>query len=259
MKYPGNKTRLAESLFFVMYNNCDLKKYSNYIEPFVGAAGMLSEVVRSTEYDRKELGITFKTKIGNDLNPYLIKMFQYLQQGWMPPENVDESLYNLARDLSKDISKIKNSNLTIADIGFIGIGCSFGGKWFGGYARGKNLKGTERNYCRESRNALLSQKLYIKDVIFTCESYKDLKITPQSLIYCDPPYEMTTNYRNKFESFLFWDWCDRLVREGHKIFVSEYEAPDNWKCIWEKSRYSFLNKEDKNKIGIEKLFTKFTK
>ena len=35
--------------------------------------------------------------------------------------------------------------------GFVGFGCSFGGKWFGGYAR--NAGGT--NYAAQSKRSLL--------------------------------------------------------------------------------------------------------
>ena len=47
----------------------------------IPANDRLEMVVRITEYDRKELDIHFGNKIGNDINPYLIRMFQAVQKG----------------------------------------------------------------------------------------------------------------------------------------------------------------------------------
>lgn len=64
-----------------------------------------------------------------DINEYLIEMFKALQNGWLPPQNltVDEYYY---------IKNHPNSNKALT--GFAGIGCSYSGKWFGGFARNKN-------------------------------------------------------------------------------------------------------------------------
>ncbi|MDD3417562.1 MAG: hypothetical protein PHY47_26820 [Lachnospiraceae bacterium] len=42
-------------------------------------------------------------------------------------------------------------------VGFVGFLCSFGSKFFGGYARGKNNSGDARNYAMESYNNLNKQ------------------------------------------------------------------------------------------------------
>lgn len=61
-------------------------------------------------------------------------MWQALQQGWQPPEIITKDEYYYVKE-----HKDENPALT----GFVGFGCSFGGKWFGGLA--SNKKGD--NYC----------------------------------------------------------------------------------------------------------------
>lgn len=63
---------------------------------------MMSEVIRITQED---LGFFFKTKIGNDINLYLIHMFKAIAQGWVPPEQVDEETYNLAKKLDERFTR----------------------------------------------------------------------------------------------------------------------------------------------------------
>jgi len=45
-----------------------------------------------------------------------------------------------------------------------------------------------------------------------------------------------------------------MSSEGHKMFVSEYLAPDDFECIWEKEIISSLDLDTGNKRNIEKLF-----
>jgi DNA adenine methylase len=41
---------------------------------------------------------------------------------------------------------------------------------------------------------------------------------------------------------------------GHIVFVSEYQAPDDFECVYEKEIVSSLDKNTGGKIGKEKLF-----
>ena len=66
--------------------------------------------------------------ICNDNQPYLIALFKALQDGYDLPEVITEEDYHYVKD-----HKDENPALT----GFVGFACSFGGKWFGGYARDK--------------------------------------------------------------------------------------------------------------------------
>lgn len=82
-------------------------------------------------------------RIANDIHPELIIMWRALQKGWIPPSLVSE----------EDYVKAKAGEGFPFLRGFIGFGCSFGGKWFGGYARDSQ----ERNYALQSKNSVLKQ------------------------------------------------------------------------------------------------------
>ena len=73
-----------------------------------------------------------------------------------------------------------------------------------------------------------------------------------------PPYEGTFGYEKDktFNHKAFWQWCRDKVREGHIVFVSEYNAPKDFYCIWEKELAQVINNtSSKTPKPVEKLFT----
>ena len=113
--------------------------------------------------------------------------------------------------------------------------------------------GRVEHYQKEQINNILKQSTNISDVIFKCSSYDALDIPANSIIYCDPPYNGTTKYKDSFDSDAFWQWCRDKAKEGHTVYVSEYNAPEDFKCIWEKQINSNLG--GTSKTATEKLFT----
>lgn len=136
--------------------------------------------------------------------------------------------------------------------GFVGFGCSFGGKWFGGYARNK----TGTNYAEQSKRSLLKDMATLQDAQFVCGDYRRLCIPPNSVIYADPPYNNTTGYTgDKFDTTEFWIAMRLLADLGHTVFVSEQEAPPDIQCIWEKPFTRTLDRNKGNQFTVtEKLF-----
>jgi len=91
----------------------------------------------------------------------------------------------------------------------------------------------------------------------SCESCKELEIPKNSIIYCDPPYAATTEYRDTFDQAQFWDWCRQQSKAGHQVFISEYNAPEDFKCIWEKgakTTFSWYAENLSTKESVERLF-----
>lgn len=230
MKYVGSKNRIAKYILPIILAN--RKPGQVYVEPFLGGANLIDKV----------LGL----RLGCDINKYLIAMFQAIQKEWIPPETITEQEY----------SQIKNDKESYPQelVGFVGVGCSYSGKWFGGYARGNTNKGVPRNYCLESQRNLLKQAKDLKEIVFVNCNYHNLRIPSHSLIYCDPPYANTTKYSGNFNHSEFWHWCRNKIKEGHVVFISEYAAPVDFKCVWEKEIISSLTKNTGSKRGIEKLF-----
>lgn len=243
MKYMGSKARHAKEILDAIFSEADRVSAgrTSWVEPFVGGANMIDKVPKALK------------RYGNDINPYLVRLFQAVQKGWEPNDFYSEEMYQVAKNIAK-ITPSPSSLNEAAEIGFIAIGCSYSGKWFGGYARGNANNGTPRNYSLESKKNLLQQD--IEGVVFTSGDYKLMTIPPKSIVYCDPPYAGTTKYKNEFDHPAFWEWCKAQSDNGHLVFVSEYKAPEGWKCIWEKKVNNSLTKETGSKQGVERLFTR---
>ena len=179
-------------------------------------------------------------------------MWKALQRGWKPPTAVSREQYF---DIKYNISKYPEEL-----VGFVGFLCSFGTKWFNGYAFNKE----GRNYAQKGYNALMKQIPTLKDVVFTNFNYVDLNIDEliklgggepeNTVIYCDPPYQNTTSYSNTFNHSHFWNWIRNQKSKGYTIYVSEYAAPSDFKCIFKKNITSTLDRNKKYQ-RIEKLFT----
>lgn len=188
--------------------------------------------------------------ICNDKQEYLIALYQAIQSGWVPPDSLSEEEYVYIR-----AHKDENKALT----GFAGFGCSFGGKWFGGYGRhgSKGKHAVERSMCQESKRALLRDLEILRHVIFTSSDYRDIILPEKCVIYADPPYQnkmAAFGLKEDFDSDEFWEWC-RTKSKDHHIYISELTAPDDFVAIWEKPVLRQLaNCNAENFKAVEKLF-----
>lgn len=229
MKYMGSKNRIAKHILPIML------KYRTegmtWVEPFVGGANMIDKVEGK--------------RIGADINKHLIKALMLVRDTpeLIPRNNKEytEEMFNLAKQ-----SELNNPVDCFAMFQYT-FGSIFKGSW------AKNKKGTD--YVRECVKNVLLQSEKIQDVYFVNNRYQELQLPPNSLIYCDPPYEGTAKYKtDEFNHAEFWEWCREKTREGHIVFVSEYNAPKDFYCIWEQEIKSILGKNN-NKNAIERLFT----
>jgi DNA adenine methylase len=109
---------------------------------------------------------------------------------------------------------------------------SFRGKFYAGYSGGYN----KRNYIDENIRNISKQIDSLNGAKIVCSSYQELIIPNNSIIYCDIPYKNTTGYSfsEEFNHEDFWQWCRKMAKQNHEIFVSEYSAPDDFTCVWQK-------------------------
>jgi DNA adenine methylase len=232
----GSKNKIANEILPLILKD-RLSDQQWYVEPFVGGCNTIDKVSGK--------------RIGNDNNLYLISMWKALQNGWNPPELITEDLYNQIRT--------NKENYEPELVGYVGFLLSFGAKWFGGYRRDvAGTKGDIDNMKTQSRralNSILKQSPFIQNVKFTNVNYWQMTIPKNSIIYCDPPYEGTTKYKGEtFDYIKFWNWVREMSKIGHYVFVSEYNAPKDFECIWQKDVNVTLSKQD-GIVNCEKLFT----
>jgi DNA adenine methylase len=201
MRYFGGKARIAKKI--ANFLNGVRKDRQVYVEPFVGSANVLCLM------DGERLAL--------DFHPDLIMLLKEVQAGTFDyPAVVTEQQY----------SELKHSQPS-ALRAFVGFGCSYAGKWFGGYARDG-----DRNFCGNAASALKKKAAQLQDVNFIYSDYRDIQDLPDgSLIYCDPPYlNHTQIHGQKFDTEEFWDvvrgWSGK-----HDVYVSEYVAPPDFVSV----------------------------
>jgi DNA adenine methylase len=206
MQYHGGKARQAKQI------GAYLKTLGNgrYYEPFVGGGSVLAQVAEH-----------FSEAYASDIHPDLILMYQALQQGWVPPKEVSEAEYQRLRYAEPSALR-----------GFVGFACSFGGKWFHGYARDDPRPG-RRPYAVRSQETLMTRAPGIKLANYCCQDYRSLAAMPGDVIYCDPPYLNGTSMAQspKFNSVEFWRVMQQWVAMGAHVLVSETVAPGGWEDV----------------------------
>lgn len=237
IKYVGSKNRISKYIVPIIQKCIDENNVTTFYDPFTGGANIIDK-------------IQCENRIGNDIHKELIAMWRKLQEGWIPPDHITEEEYESVRNNKEKYPEYY--------VGYVGYHATFASKYFGGYARSFKSDGiTTRDQSNEAYRNTMKQVPDIKNVSFICGDYKDYEIK-DAVIYCDPPYKGTTKYSiNSFDHNEFWDWC-RKVSKDNWLFVSEYNAPDDFKCIWNKTSLSNFDchrgNDTSKKIRTEKLF-----
>ena len=234
MKYMGSKARFADEILSIILR--DRKPDQWYVEPFGGGMNTICKVKGN--------------RIANDINYYLIEMWKALVDGWIPNIVTREEYEYIRLNQEKHPPHI---------VGWVGFNCSYSGKWWGGFAGETNTNiGTIRNYQKEAIKNVIKQAKKMSGAILENKPYNELELPNNSIVYCDPPYQDVTGYANDFNHDEFWNWCRLKNSEGYKIWVSEYDAPEDFTCAWIKTANSSLSANGKtgsNKKSVEKLFT----
>jgi DNA adenine methylase len=227
MKYMGSKARIARFIIPIMTKE---RSGRPWVEPFVGGGNIIDKVD----------GYRF----GYDSNPYVIQALETIRDrvAYIPKSQQE---FN-----ENDYSKLRENDTHWLK-GYASFAYSYGGKFLGGWRRDSQ---GNRDYVKESYRSALMQSVGLQGVLLRCQPYQELQFEGNSLIYCDPPYAKATRYQQNFDHAVFWDWCRKRTKEGHIVFISEYQAPEDFECIWEREMVSSLTKNTGSKRAKEKLF-----
>lgn len=234
MKYMGSKRKIRKEIIDVMMS------YRLNNEPFIDMFCGGCHVVEMVD------GI----RIANDKNRYLIAMWEGLLEDRKRPYIIDKELYSKVRDEYNKGVNIEFDDFLIGWIGFMG---SYNGRFFDGGYSGHDVNG--RDYISENIRNTESQIHNLRGVMFSSLDYSELMLYKPCIIYCDIPYRDTKQYSisKDFDYDKFYSWCFAMRDFGHIVFVSEYNMPDGFECVWSKEVTNSLN-TTKTYKPIEKLY-----
>ncbi len=204
------------------------KEKRDYLEPFMGFCGVLKHF---TDGER--------VCYACDGNPDIVGMWRSLLDDWVPDGVCTKD----------DFERLKNDEPSPART-LYGHVCSYGGLFFNTYLN--------RSYYAEAgtRSILKIRDRLRNGVVLLEPTSYELHNPRGMLVYCDPPYrgnQLQNEYFKTFDSQGFWN----TMREWSKdnlVFVSEFEAPDDFVAVWSQSRPTQCKKGGVRKRHTEKLF-----
>lgn len=232
MMYQGGKTKLAKPIASII--RPAILPGTRYVEPFLGSAAVAVELVPYST-----------ASVLSEGNESVALMWTAVLQGWVPPSSVTAEEY----------AELKAGSLHSALHGFVGTGCSFGGKWFGGLAKGS--KG--RDYIGQAQRSVLRRASVLSAhgvSSVRCADYRSTDADSSSVVYCDPPYANTMGYPavGDFDSDAFWAQVREWVSVGACVYVSEYTAPADFVSVWSVDRAETVAIRGEHPRVTDKLF-----
>jgi DNA adenine methylase len=229
--YQGGKARIAAPIANLLTSLAPGR--STYVEPFVGSAAVFHRVAPH-----------FERAIGADVVEDLVHLWTESVAGWVAPEHLTEEEYDALRDAPPSALRA-----------FAGFPCSFGGKWFGGFARDPQ---SDRNFARTASRSIAKRAAAMPRAEFVHADYRDLGHLAHagSVVYADPPYAGTLAYAGAgaFDSVEFWDAMREWTDRGALVLVSEYAAPSDWDEVWAQERHVSTARDNRGKRAVDRLF-----
>lgn len=220
--YPGGKKRIGKEIAETIINYVSREvengfKLKGYCEPFCGMLGVYQYVPELMH----DAGFKKLKYIASDRNPYIIKLWKGLQNGWIPPSKCTEAEFYRYKQQNNESLK--------------GIFCGFAGSFQGVFRcvyYNKNNVPLLKEHCVEIATKLKNVNIIegTYDIHNNLEGY---------ILYCDPPYKDTPNryhiknkYATSFDYNKFTEWIKK-VSQYNIVFVSEYTKPcKGAKQIW---------------------------
>lgn len=229
MQYMGGKARIAGKLAEVMLAATPNRLH--YLEPFMGAAWVLDKMAPH-----------FRYPAAGDVMPDVALLWQAVQQGWMPPTELSREEWYRLKDSEPSALRA-----------FAGFGCSFGGRFFEGYA--KNGRGDD--FAGAAARGIIKKRVVAERTLIDHTDYRSWHPGPGTVVYCDPPYAGTKWYSGApaWDAEPFWDTARRWSADGATVFVSEYTAPVDARCVWSADVRTSLKVDNNRGTVTEKLFT----
>ena len=216
--FHGGKQRIGKQLSEVIVKKSidisekDKFEIKGYCEPFCGMLGVYQHIPEF--FNNPDL--VYKA---GDINKSVIMMWQ------------DNKLPSSTITTQEEFMKLKYDGETSAHKGFVGHFYGYSGQYF------QPFKNRESTTLKNTITKIEQIKKKVHNVSFSSGSYTQYSTLKNYVIYCDPPYQVQSNYydenrkRLSFDHDKFWDWC-RFMSIDNIVFVSEYNLPEDFEKIY---------------------------
>lgn len=209
MVYQGSKTKYSKYIIPILQKAIDEYHPIAFIDGMVGGANIIQNIKNTTKY-------------GYDINPYLIALYQYIQNdNYSWPETITREDWDKAKTHPEQ-----------CEPWFVALVAFFTSYSARGFCGGFAMNNSKRDYYHERLRNFEQQIPLLKDCVFETKNIFDLKVE-HCVIYLDPPYKSTKKYdfSKDFNHEEFWDKV-RELSKVNKVFVSEQQAPADFESVW---------------------------
>lgn len=92
----------------------------------------------------------------------------------------------------------------------------------------------------------------LQQLNFYSKDYREIEILPNSVVYCDIPYQGTAEYGQSFDHAAFHDWAANC---SQPVYFSEYSCQDpRFELVFEIEKRSLLSATKSNKKNMERIY-----
>lgn len=231
-QYHGGKSRHSKAIYSAIMKDLNGKEIKGLVEPFCGGLNVTKEFINYKCY-------CF------DSNEELIYMYSFIKDNGLPEMPI--------------ITKERHKELLVQEeYSFEGAFSNFFCTYMCKYRDSFASNDTKEKWHNQRYRSIEKSLSTIKAANFKCCKFTEIEkfIDINSggyIIYCDPPYAGTTNYKNNdFNSDEFWTLVEKWSSFGNYVYVSELQCPIESEVIYEKSLNVGMSR-NKNKM-TDKLF-----
>ena len=221
LQYYGGKQKIsrdvANAIAEVSRRSC--KSFSSYVELFGGMGSVMLELLEKGEFAQYTL---------NDVHPAVYRLWKHSKKGWVPSGEISKDKWNLLKQTASTADSPLHA--------YAGFGCSFGGQYFSGFY--ERLAKTAFRKLSKTAPKVHQYKSVLKVRNREYRAYKNIK---GCVVYCDPPYAYHNSHadsncyaRSGFRADKFWKFARKLSK-NNLVFISESEAPSDFRVVWEKT------------------------
>lgn len=245
--YRGSKRNIADDILKAIYDY-NPNAYAFY--DLFGGGGSMSLYAKKCGYD----------VYYNDLNKHIYGVIDYFKKH---RNNLDSRLYDfLSREEFYRIKEKENKTpveyvmlyLHSFSNNFKEYFCKKEDEEYYKHFYNFVVKNSYESACYFDSYALKINS--ISDIEISNKDYREVEIKhnpSDCIIYCDIPYKNTGKYIESLNHNEFYKWCFEKKEQGYNVFVSEYDMPLDFKCIFEKEHIKKIGVQN-NLKSIERLY-----